>query len=842
MAAAVAVALGYLATGMPASAQPGTEDDTRAASSVSGRVIEEVIVSAQRRDQRVIDVPYNISAISGSDLAASSATNASDLIKVVAGLSNYSDGPSDRYGQNNFSLRGLNTDPLNGTSNKYTVSTVATYYGDTPVFYPILLKDLNRVEVLRGPQGTLYGSGAQGGAIRFIPNGPSFDGVSGQLNASAGMTAKSDDLNSSVDGVINVPLSDNLALRVTGAYVKQAGFIDQVNLFERDANGVPVPSVPGDLSSGPVIAPVKEDTNSWDQTMVRGALRYVPTDWLDLEVSYLHQKTDSDDVNMSNPDYQGGTRDMTNGLLPESAYETRPGSDYENTQSILQPLKSKLDLVSGTASIDLGFAELTSISSHYRTKTDSTTDWGYIYINPAVNFASYYNFYPRFVADVQFDGEEKGFTQEIRLVSQGDSAFSYVLGAYYSDQDKTNKFPIFVPGLQDYSTAVCEAGSPACIFSGANPQLPDLVFTSTQKFDTEDKAVFGELTYRITDAWQVTGGFRAFKVKQEFDSFQKYPFWGAGQGDGVTEPVSQGASSFVQSASSSDQIYKINTSYDLNPDNMIYMTFAQGFRRGGANALSDTGPTASLPEFLSYQPEIADNYEIGIKGRTASDRLQYSLAAFRIELEDFQFNGLTPNFYSAVFNGDKAVTKGFEFEGSFRATPNLTLSASYAYTTTDVPDTVVIRDLAPRALIDGFQESDIIVNPNATILEGSELPGVSKHSANAAIGYEIPLSGNSLLLLHTNFMYRSEQDNLISVESVNYREIPEIFTVDARITYDSGDAWSVSLYGHNLTNELASTGDQGVQTQNVSEPQSLIYASQIVGTPRTIGLRLQYDF
>ena len=133
--------------------------------------VGEIVVTAQRRSERAIDVPYNITAVGGADLETAGAVNANDLTKVVAGLNNFSDGPSDRFGQNNFTMRGLNVDSLS-LSNKYTAASVATYYGDTPVFFPLLLKDLDRVEVLRGPQGTLYGSSAESGAIRFIPKRP----------------------------------------------------------------------------------------------------------------------------------------------------------------------------------------------------------------------------------------------------------------------------------------------------------------------------------------------------------------------------------------------------------------------------------------------------------------------------------------------------------------------------------------------------------------------------------------------------------------------------------------------------------------------------------------------
>lgn len=843
-ASTLAIALGLLASAAPVAAQ--TAQPSRSTDSQSG----DIIVTAQRRDQRITDVPYNITAVTAENITASGATNGNDLGKVVAGLGSFASGAADAVGENNFTLRGLRTDSVGQSFGlKLTASSVATYYGDTPVFFPILLKDLERVEVLRGPQGTLYGSGAQGGAIRFIPKRPSFDKISGEVNASAGITYSASQPNWSADGVINLPLADNLALRVSGAYVRQAGFIDQVNLFELDANGVPVPSVLGDLTSGPVIAPIKKNTNSTDQWMVRAALRYQPTDWLELEVSYLHQDTHSEDRTESNAAYQGGVRDLSinravsppMATFPNASYQTRPGGKYRNTQPRLQPTTAKLDLFAGTAAFDLGFAGFSSITSYYKSTTRSTAEGSSGYVNPAFNFASGYNHYPRFTVPLYANVSDKGFSQEFRLVSQGDSPFSYVLGAYYQKQTKINDMPFVSPGLQAFSNVVCPG--PNCLAPGANPQLTDVVFDRLDRLPNSELAAFGELTYHITKAWQVTGGIRVFKTKSSASLLRHYPFFGAPYGDGFSQPISQGTTILNTAGSTSDKVFKVNTSYDIDPDNMVYATFAQGFRRGGSNQVATAGPSASLPQYTTFKPDFADNYEIGIKGRALGRKLTYSIAGFWINQKDFQFTASTPSFYTAVFNGNKLRSRGVEIEGSFRVTPDLTLSGSYVYTDSKAIGATVIRDLATRSLLDGFQPGDVIVNPNATVKAGAILPGVSKHSAIAAIDYGLPLAGESKLIVHANANYRSKQNNTIAVASTNFFVLPSVFTADARITYDSGQSWSASLFVTNLTNAIGYGGTQGVQqTQNISEPQALIYASRFVTQPRTFGLNLHYGF
>ena len=618
-------------------------------------------------------------------------------------------------------------------------------------------------------------------------------------------------------------------MRLSAAYVSQAGFIDQVNLFELGTNGVPVPRISGDLTSGPVIAPIRKGTNNTSQLMVRGAVRYQPTDWLDLDVSYLHQETNADDTQFTNAGYVGGVEDLSGGTYENGSYTTRSGSRYANTQSILQPLNSNLDIVSGTAAFDLGFAELSSISSYYENQTNSTQAAEDGYIVPAYNLLPYYNYYPRFVADRSFRGQVKGFTQEIRLVSQGQSALSYVLGAYYARQNKRNVFDYQIRGLQALSNSPDCVGAFGNFFCGPQP-AGDNTYYAEQGFVDKERAVFGELTYHITPEWQVTGGARVFKVSQDFDQ-RLIGYW-----FGSDDP-------YLGSISASGKVYKANTSYQLNADNMVYFTYSEGYRRGGANAVPTAGNAASLPEFLAFQPDFTANYEIGIKGRTLGRRLTYSIAAFQITLDNFQFNGTTPGGFSAVFNGAKARSRGLELEGSFAVSPYLTLSGSYAHTDTKVPETTVIRDLAAGSLITNPPNGTVIVSTGATVLAGAVLPGVSKDALTAAVDYEVPLSGEARLIIHTNGNYRSSQTSTIAAGSFEYRVLPSVFTADARVTYDSGKGWSGDLFVTNLTNAFNSNGNRGVQSTNpafASLPR--IYAGQSIGVPRTFGVSLHYEF
>lgn len=783
----------------------------------------EIVVTAQRRKQDIQAVPYNITAVSSESLTTAGATSANDLSRVVAGLGGVNEGGVSRGNQNQFSLRGLRTEgatsPLRATPN---VASVSTYFGDTPVFFPLLMKDLERVEVLRGPQGTLYGSGAQGGAIRFIPNRPSFDKINGQVNASTGITEHAGALNASADGAINLPLSDNLAIRLSGAYERTAGFIDGVDQLVLDANGVPVPRVPGNPASGSLVGPVDTNTNNTEQWMARAALRYAPTEWLDMELAYLRQRASADDAQQTNPYYLGGTEDFSGGLYPDGGFTTRPGGKYASTSFVRRPVDNKLDLYSATATIDFGFASLTSATSYYDAHSTAVDDITSGYVTPNFNILPlYYLGYPRFTAPTKADTKQKGFIQEVRLVSSDISPFSYVLGAYYEKLRYKTDLLQKSPGIYDFANFL---GT-----QGLNPQLRDLLFTERHDDKTSDKAVFGELTFRPRPAWQITGGFRFFKDSFSTDFVQTLPW--SGFGDGVSEPVSEGTTRASSGQKVSSHVFKLNTSYDFNQDTKLYATYSRGFRRGGSNGLPTTGPFASLPQYILYQPDFADNYEVGIKGRAIGRRLRYSLSAYWIDLKDFQFNSFTPSFLRVTFNGGQARSKGLELETQYRATDRLELTLSYTFTDAKVVKGAAIYDLPGLAAFTGAPPVLAISIP-----EGASLPGVSRHAINGAADYKLPLNGDSSLLLHADASYRSAQNSTLDATTSNFFRIPEMFIGNVRMVYDSGKSWTLSAFVNNVNNEIGYTGGTG--GNNVSR----IFYSRIVGRPRTYGVATGWHF
>ena len=211
----------------------------------AGFELEEILVTATRRSTSTQDIPYNISAVSGASIDAANMVDSSELLRSIPGVAVPDRGARNSSTKNDIRIRGLNVDgAARGDYAASSAPTVATYINDTPMFANVMLKDLERVEVLRGPQGTLYGSGALGGAVRYITKKPSLEGFEGSVGGNVSKTKASGDMSWTTDLVLNVPLGDKFAVRLVGSHVDTAGIIDYMNVYDLDANMAPVvPSI-----------------------------------------------------------------------------------------------------------------------------------------------------------------------------------------------------------------------------------------------------------------------------------------------------------------------------------------------------------------------------------------------------------------------------------------------------------------------------------------------------------------------------------------------------------------------------------------------------------------------
>jgi outer membrane receptor protein involved in Fe transport len=318
---------------------------------------ETIIVTATRRPERIQDVPYNITAVTGEQIEASRMRDSTELLRSIPGVSVVDRGERNSAVVNGVRLRGLNVD--SSALGDYAVSavaTVSTYVNDTPIFANFLLNDLAQVEVLRGPQGTLYGSGSLGGNVRYVMNQPKLGVFEGHAQGSLSQVSGSDGTGFGGDITLNIPVGDAMAIRASVARADYPGITDYVNLYVLDNDGIPV--APSGVLSDDATYYSQKDADTVDIWFGRFSVLVQPTDTFDITLNYF---TQTDDI--------GGRRGQ---VLGSDGFGT-PYGEHESGSIQLEPSSRDLDILAIEANMDFGFATLTSSSSYYEHSGDSVS-------------------------------------------------------------------------------------------------------------------------------------------------------------------------------------------------------------------------------------------------------------------------------------------------------------------------------------------------------------------------------------------------------------------------------------------------------------------------------------
>lgn len=756
--------------------------------------MDEITVTATRRSTTIQDVPYNISAVSGYQIEASKIFDSAELLRSIPGIAVTDRGPRNSGAINNIRIRGLNVDSsLNGDVAVSSAPTVATYINETPLFANVMLKDLERVEVLRGPQGTLYGSGALGGAVRYITAKPKLDELSLFVQGSLSNTSGSGGASWSGDMTANIPLGDNFAFRAVVSRADYAGLTDYVSLYELDSDGIPV--APNGVLSTDASFTTKKDADTYKAWFFRGSLLMMMGESADAVLTYTRQS-----------DRVGGRRASAEGFL--DGFGNTYGK-YEAGSVQLEPSQADVDMVALEVNVDMGFATLTSSTSYYDHEGSSTSEntGFYAQLGWLTNF--YYN-YPRPMATANRGYEDKGFVQELRLVSDNEGPFNYVVGLYYQNQDTRSTQQSFLKGFKNYVDALFGYDVP-----WVNPTDQDWDYDN--KNNSKQKAIFGELTYDISEDVHFTGGFRHFKSDLETNVYMDLPLW-----IGLYEPLDKS-----NETDETGTLFKANLSWDFSDNDKIYATFSQGYRRGGANAVPLTGAFAEDAGWLTYKSDRTDSYELGIKG--SHEGISYVASLFYVGWKDPQLNTSTPNWgFFVVQNGTKARTKGFELELDGELGEGLHYNFGYAFVDAKLSEDL----LAPTA-------AATLIAP-----KGSLLPGVPKHMVNLNLDYTTSLSDNMDLVLRLNGYYQSSTENSISATSFFFGETIDEFTIWNTSATVSMDNFNVTLWMKNIFNSDGITGVYKDTYMGTSPSSNYLGsgAKNVIALPRTIGVSVSYSF
>ena len=630
----------------------GQESSAGEQGTARGMQLEEIIVTATKHEVSLQDVPSAITALTSQDIVSRGLTQYADILSSVPGVYYEDGGPGDTA----IRIRGISS------GGGGTPPTVATYFGEIPLSAqgggnlgqhgtPRFV-DIERVEVLRGPQGTVFGANALAGAVRVIPAAPDLESYEVHLGARGFATAHSSDPSYNLEAVVNLPLvEDRFALRVVGYRDDVAGYIDNVTPaqapFDYSAvvanlTGGAISLPPGTLLTPATPAINEEDINSIDTTGGRVSARWQATDQLSFDLMV-------------------GAQDAE--MHSESGVTT-DGYEVERTLDLYASPRTAedLDLAGLTITYDWERVALTSVSSYTTLKMSRLNDAPNI-VPPMV---------PWYFVE---NRESDTFTQEVRLTSRGESKFTWTVGAFYLDS-KTDG----TQNIADYTCGVAAMCIPYLFTQGAQDFALNLNFHLFEK----QTALFVDTAYEFAPRWTFGIGGRYLEedigVRLDTTGFLAPPLL-----PGATNGGEDSTSKFNPAAS---------LSFKPTDDLTVYVQAAEGFRSGVANqSLPLTCQQQAEDMGLALQtvtdPDTVRNYELGLKSQFGDGRIGVNLAAYRLEWRDIPGNVTFPCGFSTVVNAGDATGDGVEFELVGRLTDSWRVNLAASYTDLTYDDNVL---------------------------------------------------------------------------------------------------------------------------------------------------------
>lgn len=783
LTAACAVALGAPAG---ASAAQDRQDSTS---------LDEIIVTGTKRDSTIQDVPFSINAQTQEDIQRSGAVTLEDLSRNVAGLSIQNLGP----GQSQVSVRGVSAGQV-VRDQPGVKEQVGVYLDESVVslslFTPDLdLFDLNRVETLRGPQGTLFGSGSVGGTVRYITNQPVLGVTEGLIEGNVNAVAE-DDSGGHLKGAINLPLGETAALRAVAYHTEYAGFIDAIREGGRR----------------------EENVNGGSRTGGRVALLFQPNDAIRITPRLVYQEIETDGFN----------RQEVFNLYANPFTTTRPAVDFDEREQFLlldEAFEDQTFLADMTASVDFGPVELTTVTTYIDrdilVSRDASALSGSVSVD--LGFPASAVLLPSNLVDTT---TLEQFSQEVRLASTGDAPFQWLVGAFYSKVDRVYTQLLPTPGYDAATDAALGAGTSASVRNGFGPDSP---YNAFLPYDIEQTAVFGEASYDFGRLIVTAGGrFYDFSETRSFTSGGLFA-----NGDRRTDTTE--SDGFTP---------RVLVSYEASDNVTFNAQAAQGFRLGGVNdplniPLCSPQDAAIFGGFQSYEDETLWNYEAGVKSRFGGFTL--NSAVFYTDIENLQTTLDAGSCSSRiVFNVPEAHTAGIELELSTLLSDNLEVGFSGSLVEAEFDSTV---SDGTGAVIGGIRE-------------GNRLPSVPELQLSLNATYSFELGSRFPAYVTASFQHvgsrytqASDQENnprafvsglafggasgtqatIVDLELPSY----ELFNLSAGVEFDNGI--EAVVYVNNAFDEnplLSFDRERGGRAR-------LGYA---VGTPRTMGVTVRRAF
>jgi outer membrane receptor protein involved in Fe transport len=635
------------------------------AQSSGSAVLDEIVVTAAKREQNLQDLAISVQVLGNQELQNLGVSGFEDFIEFLPTVSYTHGGPG--YAQ--IYMRGIAS---GGDGNHSTsMPSVGYYLDEQPVttinqILDIHMYDIARVETLSGPQGTLYGQGSQSGTIRIITNKP----VMGQSEGGYDIEANSidgGDTGYNLNGFWNLPLGESAAIRLVAWHKEVGGYIDQV-ATSMTFPGPQTVTIDNSSFAG-------DNFNTATTTGMRALLKVDLNDNWSITPGIMAQTSDVEGEWTHNPEFFG---DLQTGKL----WDTFASDEWYQASLTLDGTIGDINVVYAGAYLsrenvsEYDYSDYTEYWAYYLTQAQ--------YISPTYpnGYCVYYNAAGDCADGRQYVGGFEQYTRqshELRFQSSADQRLRWIAGVFYQSQEHNFDLQWIVPDLDPASTVVLPPTGNRK-FGGAT------VWQTYQIREDQDTAVFGELTYDFSDKFTATVGARYFEYENSLYGFNGFVRHCTGQyinGEFVEIPAADGGVTqypcfdtriLDDVAKGDDWAFKVNLEYRMDDDKLFYITVSEGFRAGGVNR-------ARVPDIPTYGPDFVTNYEFGWKTTLADGRLRFNGAVYIIDWDNFQFGFLdfAVSNLTIVQNVGDSRTKGVEWDLDWAATDNnmITFAGSY---------------------------------------------------------------------------------------------------------------------------------------------------------------------
>jgi iron complex outermembrane receptor protein len=755
--------------------------------------LEEVTVTAEKREESLQKVPVSVTALSGDTLDKLGASDLNDYFKYVPGLNYAPTATGDRGGQN-IVIRGVSNTRLTGVDSAASAATTSFYLNEIPVtLIDPELFDINRVEVLKGPQGTLFGAASMGGTVRIIMNEPDSTAYSGRVEGD--VLGRAGGLGEKVQGMLNIPLVDGvLAARLVAYQRYEDGWIDVIRPPLSDTTQKLIPSIPGyNLLNAQAAGTLLKNTNTTQADGARLALLFTPNENFKLEPTLIYQ-----DLKKGDPD----------------TFDANLDDGFVKKRFVSEPQAQSFNLSSLEGSYDFGPAKLVSATGYFQRDYLETIDET---LGTFVQFGGT-GVTPSCPEGNCIAGEgalgtaihTNSFTQELRLQSTAHSdnelfnRIDWVLGVYYSRETRDGQQLWQIPGFNE------NALQPV-------PAIDDTIFASNWHSLDTNKSAFVDIGLHLTDKFKISAGIRHYDEAEQTQRNLIGPLQGAAYAT-TNDPT-------FESSEAKGQTPRYTASYQITNDVLAYVSAAKGFRAGGG-IIPVTEPACTpviqqehLQAFTNgFGPDQLWHYEFGTKTTWDGGRLNLNGAVYDIKWSQLQQGISLAQFFnsactqSLTANVGDAEIKGGELELKVLPTDNLLLQGSVAYTH------AAITSVDPAVGV-GYV--------------GAPLQNVPEWTAMAAVEYNFPnlvQEGNGYV--RADYAYRSGMTTTVGIPTNPLLLLPSYSNVNFRTGIDR-HSMNIEVYIENALNSVqilsATPGTAGATTQ-------------VANYPRTVGIKLGYKF